>query len=199
MANGQRVAETLIDVIRNKLDCGEDRISDHPAPYAWGWWPRGPSFQDSLFSDYGILNEDKDTTIQALEAEYWEEVTAIHDALDELELEPTVASWRSSDENEPAGIKSLRQRASAIGYWEEIAIPVRRRGEVVYRIIAPRDVMGSPVVSPIPIDFYLLGTAERTGADAKEIAQLRKSVERWQAVAALLGLMIALPIGACIF
>ena len=73
-----------------------------------------------------------------------------------------------------------------------IAIPVRRRGEQVFRILAPRDVMGSPIVQTLHVDHYIRGVSIKTAEDAAYIGGLTKKVSRWRLTSLVLGVIAAL-------
>ena len=47
------------------------------------------------------------------------------------------------------------RRARALKLWEQVAFPYRRRGAVVYRIFAPRDIFGSPIVDAMSLDEFI--------------------------------------------
>ena len=159
--------ERIIAAVRSKLRDDGARISDSPRPFLGTWWPGTTDFEQELLSDYGV-----DGSSPELEKAFYDEVNAIQDSLAESQEEPTSPQQRM--------MMSLNLRAKALGIWEEIAIPVRRREEQVFRILVPRDVMGSPVVQAIPVDQYLRGVSIRSAEDAAKLDILTREVSRWR-------------------
>ena len=184
--------ESIISRVREKLDCEPGRIAGAPAALWWSWWPINPDFQDQLLSDYGV-----DTRFSTLEKEFREEVQAIRETLNELGHQPDVADWQKSSID--AGgkmMKGLNQAATALSVWDHIGVPIRRRGDTVFRIWAPRDVMGSPIIKALPIDVFVNGVADHTISDRIEIERLKKNLDKWRVVAVILAMVIALGIAA---
>jgi hypothetical protein len=86
----------------------------------------------------------------------------------------------------------LNTQADALGIWDKIAIPIRRRGDLVFRILAPRDVMGSPIVEALPVDHYIRGVSVKTAEDAASINHLTEMLNRWRNTSIVLGAILAL-------
>ena len=93
-------------------------------------------------------------------------------------------------------MNSLNQAASALSIWDQIGIPIRLRGDIVFRIWAPRDVMGSPIIKALPIDVFVNGVAEHTVSDRIEIKRLKKNIDRWRVATIILAVVIALRIAS---
>ena len=89
---------------------------------------------------------------------------------------------------------SLNTQADALETWDHIGLPVRRRVEVVFRILAPRDVFGSPLIQALHIDDYIRGVCTKTAEDAAQIARLEKRLNAWRFVSILLGGVVLLGI-----
>lgn len=189
--------ESISRRARERLDCGADRIADTPTDLRWSWWPSTskPDFQDELLSGYGVSDYGVDTRFSTLAKEFSEEVGAIRETLDELGNKPDLAEWQKTT-FEPARkmMVSLNQAASAHSVWDQIGVPIRRRGDMVFRIWSPRDVMGSPIIKALPVDVFINGIADHTASNRIEIERLRKNMEKWQAVAIILAVVIALRI-----
>lgn len=178
--------EALITRVQGKLGCGPERISDMPTALRWSWWPDKPDLQDELLSDYGV-----NPTLRALENEFREEVRAIRETLDEQGHEPKLANWqKGSDGAGRKVMQSLNQVAEALDVWGEIGVPIRRRDEVVFRIWAPRDVMGSPIIKSFQVDMFINGVAEQTAKGLIEIERLKKILEKWRAASIMLGILL---------
>jgi hypothetical protein len=187
--------ETMIRSVREKLGCGSERISDAPTALRWSWWPDRPDLQDELSSDYGM-----NTDFHTLEKEFREELQAIREALDQLGHEPELADWqKSSSDARRRVMQSLNQSAEALNVWDEIGVPIRRRGNTVFRIWAPRDVMGSPIIKALPADAFAIGAAEQTATDRIEIDRLKKLFENWRIAAIILAIILALIAARWIF
>lgn len=179
--------ETIITRVREKLGCGHERISDAPAALRWSWWPDKPDLQDELLSDYGI-----DAGFQVLEKEFREEVQAIRETLDELGHEPEVAAWqKSSTEGGRKMMQSMNQVARALSIWDQIGMPIRRRDNIIFRIWAPHDVMGSPIIKALPVDAFINGAAEQTASNLIEIGRIKRLLEKWRLAAIICGILAA--------
>ncbi len=143
----------------------------------WSWWPSEPDFQTQLLSDFGISSSSLE-----IESEFQEEILAIKKALDELgHVSESADYWQKGKSD--AGHRlmlGLSQLAEALNVWDEIGVPIRRRGDIVFRIRAQRDVLGSPIISALPVDFYVRCVSQKTAEDAIEIAQLRKHLAWWR-------------------
>ena len=174
--------ESVIASARTKLHCGPERISDTPGAYRWNWWATGPDLHDELLSNYAI-----GTCFAAIEKEFREEIETIRETLDELTPEPELAdSPDSVNGAERRMMKSLDRAAQALRIWDEISVPIRRRGDIVFRIWSPRDVMGSPIIKALPIDAFVHGVVEQTAKDQVDIERLRASMGNWRLVAIVL-------------
>ena len=180
--------ESVITRVRDKLRCGAERISDERIVFRWSWWPSRPDLQDELLSDYGQA-----TRFSVLEKEFREEIDAIRETLDELAHESELAdSQKSSRGAEQSMMKSLNQIAEALSIWDQIGVPIRRRGDIVFRIWAPRDVMGSPIIKALPIDTFINCVAEQSVSDRIEIERVKTSRQRWRITAIMLTVLIGL-------
>jgi mRNA-degrading endonuclease toxin of MazEF toxin-antitoxin module len=89
---------------------------------------------------------------------------------------------------------SLNTEGDAFGIWDKIGIPIRRRGEVVFRIRAPRDVTGSPVIQDLHVDCYIRGVSIKTADDAACLAHLTGRLTGWRLTSILLAVTITLLI-----
>jgi hypothetical protein len=179
--------EAVITRVREKLGCGSERISDAPTALRWSWWPDKSNLQDGPLSDYGV-----GASFHPLENEFREEVLAIRETLDEQRHEPKLANWqKGSDGAGRKMMQSLNQVAAALEVWENIGVPIRRRNEVVFRIWAPRDVMGSPIIKSVQTDAFINGVAEQTAKDLIEIERLKKILEKWRTATIVLCALLA--------
>lgn len=139
-----RFKDVIEDVRCQLLDDGR-RIADAPAAFYLAWWPRSAAevrFLQQLPSDHRLTVGPKE-----LDEEFAAEVNAIYKCLNSRGYNPKFAEWQRRGELAEAEAKlekSMNQRATALSLWEQITFPLRRRGDVVFRIQAPRDIFGSP-------------------------------------------------------
>jgi len=172
--------ENVISGVRHQLSDEGVRIAETPTPFNLAWWPNSPSVTEQLLSDYGVPSGPKQLT-----EEFDAEVKAIHERLDELGHVPEVAKWqKTKDQNARRMYASLNQRAEALSVWEHIAFPLRRRGDVVFRISAPRDVLGGrPLVDALHVDDFIRGVSLQTVRDKLELARLHRHLSLWRLAA----------------
>jgi len=181
--------ESIISRVKEKLDWWPGRIADTPNVLRWSWWPNEPDFQDEISSDYGL-----DTSFSTLEKEFEEEVVAIRETLDELGHEPKLAEWQTGYEGAIGEVfNSANLAGSALRVWDQIAIPIRRRDDILFRIWAPRDLFGSPIIKSLPLNVFIYSVADHTASDRIEIERLKKKIENWRA-AAMIFVLFAVPI-----
>lgn len=178
--------ELIVNRVRQIRNFGPDRMADEPINRSLGWWPwpSKPDFNDYLMSDYGMNDDDADARFSALQKEYWEEIKAIREVLDELEKE----------ENGRTITDHLNQTGRAIRIWEQIGVPIRRKGDTVFKIWAPRDVMGLPIIKSMYIDWFVIGVTEHTASNYIEIEILKKKLDRWRLGAIILAIILVLAI-----
>ena len=180
--------EQIVTDVRSKLKDDGARIADAPRPFRKTWWPGATGFGQELLSDYGVP-----TSFPEIERDFYDEVSAIRDSLKHAGHKPTLAEWQKVSID--AGrrlMTSLNLRVDALSVWDKIAIPVRRRGDLVFRILAPRDVTGSPIVQTLHIDHYIRGVSIETAENAACISGLTKKVSRWRLTSFVLGAFVAL-------
>lgn len=179
--------EQVIGAARSRLENGEARIADAPLPFRATWWPGAPDIAQQLLSDCGVP-----TPVPALEKAFRDEVGAILDCLKDAGHKPRLAKWqKGSTEAERQVMMGLNTQADALGIWDNIAIPVRRQGDLVFRILAPRDVMGSPIIEALHIDRYIRGASIKTTEDAASISRLTQLLNRWRVTSLVLGFTLA--------
>lgn len=180
--------EQIIAAARSKLENGEARIADASCPFRATWWPGTPGFEQELLSDYGMP-----TPVPELEEAFRDEVGAIQESLKEAGHTPALAGWQRGSRGAARTMMiSLNTQADALGIWDEIGIPVRRRGDLVFRILAPRDVMGSPIVQALHVDDYIRAVSTKTAEDVACISRLTKKLSDWRLTSLVLGMIVAL-------
>lgn len=180
--------EQVIAAARRRLATAAERLTTVPYPFRATWWPSEATFEQHLLSDYHFP-----TLAPELERDFQEEVGAIREALNELDFDPVLTRGQKRlNLDERSLMKSVNIQAEALSVWDAIGVPVRRRGETVWHILAPRDVMGAPIIHPLDVDEYVRGAAIQTSLDATQIARLTKHLERWRVVAIALAVVVAL-------
>lgn len=170
----------VIDCVRHQISDDGVRIAEAPTLFALAWWPNSPDIAEQLLSDYGVPSGPKQLT-----EEFDAEVKAIHECLDKQGHAPGVAKWqKTKNQNARRMYASLNQRAEALTVWGHTAFPFRRRGDVVFRISAPREVHGgSPVIDALPVDDFIRGVSLQTVRDQLELVRLHKHLNLWRLVA----------------
>lgn len=183
----------VIAAVRAKLSCGAERIADAPAALRWSWWPTEPDIQDQLRSDYGVA-----TDYSELENEFQSEVVAIRESLESLGHVPRLADWQGSSSVDGTSLwTGLNRSAVALSLWDRFGMPVRRRGDLVFRLWAPRQIMGgAPIIKAVPIDLYILTVAQKTAIDAVEISRLQAALRRWRSLSAAVGAVLLILVAA---
>ena len=180
----------ILNLVRTQLQRADDRIADKPTFLKLSWWPRSPSFDERLTSDYGSASGQP-----ALTEEFFDEVTAIQEALEKLGIHAPPPSWMGRSEVAQRLGRSLNQRATALGIWDQVAIPVRFRNNQVFRIWAPDDVMGTPIVDSMSVSEYVRLSAENSAQTTRSFAACKSKLKRWQSVsvglAIILGFFVA--------
>jgi hypothetical protein len=133
-------------------------------------------------SDYSVLSGPKKLT-----EDFDAEVKAIHEALDEFGHAPGFANWQKT--SIPAAnlmYASLNQRAKALSVWEHIAFPIRRVGDFVFHLSAPREVLGGrPLVDALQVDEFIRGISVQAAQDKVDLAQLQRQLKFWRLAAGL--------------
>ncbi len=174
----------VIEAARAQLGCGAERIADVGVPLHWSWWPTQPDFHDQLLSDHAVP-----TDYSELENEFRAEVAAIREALKSRGHIPQSADWHEGSSPESASLwTDLNRSADALSLWDRFGMPIRRRGDLVFRLWAPRDVLGgAPIIKSLPIDLYIAGVAQKTAVDLAEIACHQAEIRRWRNIAIALG------------
>ena len=186
--NNQVICKQIITAVRSRLEGGQERIADAPCPFRETWWPEIPDFQTKLSSDMVVQPSS--------ELEKWiyevfsEEVKAIRESLRDTGYEPELAEWQQGSTGAARNLwTSTNIQADALGFWEVIALPVRRRGDLIFRILAPRDVMGSPIIQIHNVDDYIRGVSRKTSKDKIRIIQMEKKLGNWKLISFAIGIV----------
>ena len=186
--------KNLIECVRRRLSDEGKRIAAAPIPFNHAWWPHDyPDVKERLLSDYGVPSGPT-----LLNGEFDAEVKAIHECLDKLGHVPNFAEWQKSDDARRL-FSPMNQRSVALSVWEDIAFPLRRIGDVVFRVSAPRDVMtGRPIIDALPVDDFIRSVSSQSVRDKQEIARLHTHLRWWRTVAVSAGAAALLIAIACL-
>lgn len=153
----------IFSLVKKALNDDSKRmLIDTPLPFRKCWWPGSFEFRDTLMSDYGMETEHK-----TIENDFFHEVGAIQHAI--------------MDEKDTDIMDGANARAHAMKIWDTMFIPLRIVDRKVYRIWAPRDIFGTPIIKELPIDTYLQAAVIREAMDInKELEAKNKSLAaRW--------------------
>ena len=119
-----------------------------------------------------------------------EEVKAIRESLRDTGDEPELTEWQKGSTGAARNLWiSTNIQADALEFWEVIALPVRRRGDLIFRILAPRDVMGSPIIQILNVDDYIRGVSIKTSEDKIRITQMEKKLGNWKLISFAIGIV----------
>jgi hypothetical protein len=137
-------------------------------------------------------NSDLATGLEELRTEFSAEVKAIQDSLTDSGYVPHFAKWqRTKNVHGQALYKSMNIRSTALSLWEQIAFPIRQHGDYVFRIWAPREVLGGlPIIHAVPIGRFARGAALQMAEDAHELAELRQHLRLWRWIAGAAGVVV---------
>jgi hypothetical protein len=184
----------IIDDVRRQLSDDGARIAGAPLPFRHAWWPDAGldnlgKLYSELLSNYGVPSGPKEIT-----AEFYTEVEAIQDSLLRLE---NVADVAAPGETELATatrqvLAGANRRAKALSVWEKIAFPIRQRGSVVFRIVAPQDIFGTPIVDAMPVDEFIRRVSLQTIRDKQQLARLQTHLRRWWNAAGIVAFIAAM-------
>jgi hypothetical protein len=174
--------QSLIEAVRARVGAGVGRIADAPHPFQATWWPETPTFQDEIRSIY-----NDPTPFPNLMEAFREEVEAVREAQATLELQ---APAERRGEGQEGLMKRLGRARVAqfvtVRLWADIAVPVRRVGDVVCRLVPRGEGFDQPIVQTLQVDEYISGVAAKTADFAVEITALKRGLWRWRVVSVAL-------------
>jgi hypothetical protein len=178
----------IIKDVRHRLCDDGARIAESPSQFGGVWWPCDP-WGDPL-KDYGnsqYLNAQLNSDFavphgsKELVDEFKAELKAIHECLDNSPDAKKKLNWTNAGDNDGQNIiAAMNNAALELRVWDQIAFPLRRRGDLLFRIFPPRDVAGAPIVAAVPVDEFIRGSSLQSLGDRMEIGQLRRQLTRWR-------------------
>lgn len=173
-----------IELAREAVKNGRNRFWDTPVNFRLSWFPEflQPDMGEELMADRGLSSKHA-----GVEKEFWEEIEAIDKAVGD-ELSEELKNWREKGAK-VAGeymMHRLERRAFIFSLWDRYGAPLRIRDGYVYRIWAPKDVMGSPVIKRFLLEHFLPMVCIRTASDTVEIKELKKKMEKWKTLSGML-------------
>jgi hypothetical protein len=177
-----------IDSVIKALPDGNRRLTHTPTHLSLSWFPDelAPHFGEEIMSDYGMPTEHTD-----LEADFNKEVDAIKQWLEDNNVEGKLLDYEKSDiPSVRKMFESIDRRSQAISLWNRYAIPLRIKKNWVYRIWAPRDIYGSPMIKRIRIEEFIMLVAEKTSEDRITLFRLKKRLRAWKRALFLIVLLL---------
>lgn len=188
MTNSKSNDSFPIDELIATFPDGNRRFVDTNVSLRLSWFPEmlSPEFSDELMSDHGVSAEER-----SFSSEFFEEVNAITDLLGKNNITSELAEWQKTGMAAVERMyQGLNRRAMALSIWNWYAIPLRLKGKTVYRIWAPRDVTGTPIIKALPLNDFLSLVAQETAKDKIELARYRGKIKRWQSATVVLGFIV---------
>lgn len=181
-----------VEMLRGMLQRGSERFFASPVSLSLAWFPSNasPDVGARLMSDYGVA-----TDYPELEKQFYEEVAAL---VDVIEGDEAATSSSEADDRTRAVSRmnrGLAKRAHAMSHWDRIGLPIRRWGEHIAFIRSPRDLMGSPTISTLPIEAFVPLVAVKTASDHFRILQLEARESFWKWTSLVLALMLLWALG----
>lgn len=182
----------LVSEAREGIAGGEHRLLVTRCDLQHCWFPVATQLgvRDQVLSDYGVVNESDKNVAK----EFKEEVSALIAAIarqgDSRSLKE-VEEQEDADAMAEAAWERMDRRPAALEPWDHCGAPVRLRGDRVYRIVSPRDVMGAPTIRSYPAVLYVSQVSVRTAELQEDLRLTRPSLVRWRLIAAVLLILIA--------
>jgi hypothetical protein len=180
VAKKQKTITDLIADVRRKLSDDGVRIFEAPTLFSLAWWPRSPTameqFVHHIYSGCGLSG------VKDLNKDFFAEVSAIQDVLKKCSQATQTGDALEDARNTVRA--DTNRRARAMSLWEQIAFPLRRYGDIVFRIRALRDIFGTPIIEALLTDDFIRGVSIQTAKDKGQIARLKKSLNLWKFIAA---------------
>jgi hypothetical protein len=167
--------DSLIKCLRQDLHSAD--IAAEAMPLNLAWWPDRLQTVVGLMAEDGIIEGP-----EAIVAEFNREVRTIQNYLDKIERGPDKRRPQdySNEELVNSTLYQFDQRQRALRIWEQIAFPIRRSGDVVFRIR-----VGTSMIEAMPTDEFIRGACIQTTRNHQEMARLIHHLRFWRIVAAL--------------
>lgn len=162
-----------------KLPKGDQRLAPAPSDLRRCFWPTQITLENEIVSNYGT-----DSQHAELQTDFADEVEAIRLALRE--------HWEESSPNDPTPdpedskerlLRGIDEKAAALSVWDQIGLPLRRKGDMLYHLTAPRDVMGKAIIRQMAVDEFLNFVAYETAETRIEIERLTRHLAAWRLAA----------------
>jgi hypothetical protein len=178
MAEAKKTIEQRIDIMKriwSEIPDANQRfpIEGRPINRSYCFRAYLPDPGELLQSDIGCLKSDPDMV-----QEYMEEISLLEQYIEESEFKVGISDWQKSN---PQLWGPLNRRAAAMDLWARYAIPWRIRGNFVYLIYPPRDVLGGiPVVRKIEIAKFCLSAFDDLAATKCSYEALQFRIHKWK-------------------
>ena len=135
-------------------------------------------------SSYDTMSSGND----AIEKQYFEEITTIKKIMADTDVPIHLADWQSRAKS-PAGdkmFKVLNRRGYAIQVWEWYAIPWRYKDGLIHLIWAPQDVMGSPIIHSYSVNEFLERLSNKQKAQFMKFQKSHKQIDIWRTISIIM-------------
>jgi hypothetical protein len=80
----------------------------------------------------------------------------------------------------------MNRRPVALAIWDMHGAPARLRGNVVFKIVSPRDVMGSPVIRTYPAENFVTEAAVKIAELQSALRQAELAKTLWRTTTVIL-------------
>jgi hypothetical protein len=182
----------LVAAARNALPGGDDRLVDSTCSLRNAWFPVDvePSFEEQMLSDHGALHSKN-----PIAGEFDEEVNALIQAIASRSDSRSLEQVKAEGGEEAMLIAAedrMGRRPMALALWDRHGAPVRLRGDTVFRVVSPRDVMGDPIIRSYPAHQFVTQVSVRTAELAQHLKETKSSLARWRVTSAGLLFLLAL-------
>lgn len=150
--------EKLIQIARERLDNGINRIYQEPDNYSAFWWSESIGTWDEMEALVG------DTTDEGIRRDFDEEIDVIQKVLSDMQAAPV-------------------SRIGAMSVWDLVAAPIRLKNGTVYRVWSPRELGSGPVVKEMPVESFLYYMVYEWIKLSRATTRLERARTRWAIVA----------------
>ncbi len=178
--DGKPHIDPLVDLggVIDSLEDGERRLVIADYCVRGTWFPvqpgTGDEIGDLVLSGAGILEGNTSDDANEIRNEVSEELDAIQALIlkDKYPIEPEPGEGNSTEYLKD----TISAWSIATTIWDWAAVQIRKRGDRVYRVWTPSDLMGPIVVRSLDVDDYVFLAGLKTAEDSAQIDTLSERV-----------------------